>query len=332
MKLRYIQNGGKVVLDEQGREINYLRISVTDLCNLRCKYCTPEEGVPKKCHSEILSIEEIVQVVKASAKLGINKIRLTGGEPLVRNGIVELVRQISDVPGINEIAMTTNGILLKKYAESLKEAGLTRVNISLDTLKEDKYEDITRGGKLQDVLDGIEAAKEVGLYPLKLNVVLSKGFNDDEVEDFVNLTIENNIDIRFIELMPIGKNGLKAHENFIENTVVLHKNPNLKSVVSKDKSAPAKYYKLEGAKGRIGLINPISSHFCSNCNRLRLTADGKIKPCLHSNEEIDIRTTLRDKGDILSVISKAISVKPKEHHLNEENYTPIDREMFQIGG
>lgn len=320
------------MLDEQGREINYLRISVTDLCNLRCKYCTPEEGVPKKCHSEILSIEEIVQVVKASAKLGINKVRLTGGEPLVRKGIVELVRQISDIQGINEVAMTTNGILLKKYAKSLKEAGLTRVNISLDTLNEDKYEDITRGGKLNDVLDGIKAAKEAGLYPLKLNVVLTKGFNDDEIEEFMNISMENDIDIRFIELMPIGKNGLKSNENFIENTIVLKKNPNLISVVSKDKSAPAKYYKLEGAKGRIGLIKPISSHFCSNCNRLRLTADGKIKLCLHSNKEIDIRKTLREKGDILSVIRKAIRVKPKEHHLNQENYTPIDREMFQIGG
>lgn len=320
------------MLDREGREINYLRISTTDLCNLRCRYCTPEEGVSKRCHSEILSLEEIAEVVKASAKLGINKVRLTGGEPLVRKGIVELVRKISDIKGINEIALTTNGILLKQLAKPLKEAGLKRVNISIDTLKPDRYEYITRGGKLSDVLEGIEAAKKAGLYPLKFNVVLVKGFNDDEIEDFVNLTMDNEIDVRFIELMPIGENGEMSKENFIPNTLVLDKNPSLIPVSSSDKSAPAKYYKFEGGKGKIGLINPISSHFCSTCNRLRLTADGKIKPCLHSNEEIDIRRTLRENGDILSVISKAIRVKPKEHHINEDNYTPIDREMFQIGG
>ena len=320
------------MLDGQGREINYLRISITDLCNLRCRYCTPEDGIKKRCHSEILTLEEIEEVVKASTKLGINKVRLTGGEPLVRKGIVELVRKISDIKGINEIALTTNGTLLKELAKPLKEAGLKRVNISIDTLKEDRYEYITRGGKLSDVLEGIEAAKEAGLYPLKFNVVLVKGFNDDEIEDFVNLTIDNEIDIRFIELMPIGENGEMSKEHFISNNVVLDKNPSLMPVVSSDKSAPAKYYKLDGAKGKIGLINPISSHFCSNCNRLRLTADGKIKPCLHSNEEIDIRTTLRENKDLLSVISKAVKIKPKEHHINEEDYTPIDREMFQIGG
>ncbi|NLL31387.1 MAG: GTP 3',8-cyclase MoaA [Clostridiales bacterium] len=320
------------MLDKEGREINYLRISITDLCNLRCKYCIPEEGVNKKCHSEILSFEEIEEVVKTSAKLGINKIRITGGEPLVRKGIVDLVKKIARVPGINEIAMTTNGTLLKQLAKPLKEAGLKRVNVSIDTLKEDRYENITRGGKLSDVLEGLEAAKEVGLHPIKLNVVLIKGFNEDEIEDFINLTIDNDIDVRFIELMPIGVNGIKSHEKFLSNKVVLEKNLNLIPVVSKDKSAPAKHYKIEGAKGKIGLINPISHNFCSRCNRLRLTADGKIKPCLHSNEEIDIKSALRQNKDIMPILSKAIKVKPKEHHINEENYKPIDREMFQIGG
>lgn len=320
------------MLDAEGREISYLRISVTDLCNLRCRYCIPEEGVVKKCHSDILSVEEIEEIVKVSSELGVKKIRLTGGEPLVRKGIVELVRKISSVPGINEVALTTNGILLKKYAKPLKEAGLKRVNISIDTLQKKKYEYITKGGNLQDVLDGIKAAKEAGLYPLKFNVVLIKGFNDDEIESFVNLTLENEVDIRFIELMPIGENGDWAQSHFIPNTIVLDKNPDLIPVASKDKSAPARHYKLPGAKGRVGLINPISSHFCSSCNRIRLTADGKIKPCLHSNEEIDIRSTLRQDGDILPIITKAIKVKPKQHHMNEEDYTPIDREMVQIGG
>ncbi|QGU94711.1 GTP 3',8-cyclase MoaA [Clostridium bovifaecis] len=320
------------MLDEEGREINYLRISVTDLCNLRCRYCIPEEGILKKCHSDILSVEEIEQIVKVSSKLGVKKVRLTGGEPLVRKGIVELVKKISNIQGINEVALTTNGTLLKKYAKSLKEAGLKRVNISIDTLQEKKYEYITKGGKLQDVLDGIKAAKESGLSPLKFNVVLIKGFNDDEIENFVNLTLENEVDIRFIELMPIGENGDWAQRHFIPNTIVLDKNPDLIPVASKDKSAPAKHYKLPGAKGRVGLINPISSHFCSSCNRIRLTADGKVKPCLHSNEEIDIRSTLRQGGNVLPILTKAIKVKPKQHHMNEEDYTPIAREMVQIGG
>jgi len=320
------------VLDGEGREINYLRISVTDLCNLRCRYCIPEEGIIKKCHSDILSMEEIEEIVKVSTKLGVNKVRLTGGEPLVRRGIVGLVQKISEIPGINEVALTTNGTLLGQYAKDLKKAGLKRVNISLDTLQEDRYEYITNGGKLKNVLEGIRAAKEVGLTPLKLNVVLVKGFNDDEIDDFINLTIENEYDIRFIELMPIGDNGDWSKEHCISNNIVLEKYPNLIPIINKDKSAPAQHYKLPGAKGRVGLINPISSHFCSSCNRIRLTADGKIKPCLHSNDEVDIKTDLREKRDILPIIVNAVKIKPKEHHMNEKNYNPINREMVQIGG
>lgn len=320
------------MLDGEGREINYLRISVTDLCNLRCRYCIPEEGIIKKCHSDILSMEEIEEIVKVSTKLGVNKVRLTGGEPLVRRGIVGLVQKISEIPGINEVALTTNGTLLGQYAKELKKAGLKRVNISLDTLQEDRYEYITNGGRLKNVLEGIRVAKEVGLTPLKLNVVLVKGFNDDEIDDFINLTIENEYDIRFIELMPIGDNGDWSKEHSISNNIVLEKYPNLIPIINKDKSSPAQHYKLPGAKGRVGLINPISSHFCSSCNRIRLTADGKIKPCLHSNDEVDIKTVLREKGDILPIIAKAVKIKPKEHHMNEKNYSPIDREMIQIGG
>ncbi len=320
------------MLDGEGREINYLRISVTDLCNLRCRYCIPEEGIIKKCHSDILSMEEIEEIVKVSTKLGVNKVRLTGGEPLVRRGIVGLVQKISEIPGINEVALTTNGTLLGQYAKDLKKAGLKRVNISLDTLQEDRYEYITNGGKLKNVLEGIRAAKEVGLTPLKLNVVLVKGFNDDEIDDFINLTIENEYDIRFIELMPIGDNGDWSKEHCISNNIVLEKYPNLIPIINKDKSAPAQHYKLPGAKGRVGLINPISSHFCSSCNRIRLTADGKIKPCLHSNDEVDIKTDLREKRDILPIIVNAVKIKPKEHHMNEKNYNPINREMVQIGG
>lgn len=320
------------MLDEEGREVNYLRISVTDLCNLRCIYCMPEEGIIKKSYADILNIEEFEKIVKVASKLGINKVRLTGGEPLVRKGIVELVQKISRVPGINEVALTTNGTLLKDYAKPLKEAGLKRVNISIDTLQEDKYKYITKGGELKDVLEGIRIAKEVGLSPLKFNVVLINGFNDDEIDDFVNLTMDNEIDIRFIELMPIGENGGWAKDHFISNKIVLEKHPNLMPIINMDKSAPAQHYKLLGAKGNVGFINPISSHFCSSCNRLRITADGKIKPCLHSNEEIDIKTVIREKRDISSALAKAIRIKPKEHHINDANYTPINREMVQVGG
>lgn len=318
--------------DRVGREINYLRISITDLCNLRCVYCMPKDGVKKKKHCEILTLEEIEEVVKAASKLGVNKIRLTGGEPLVRRGVVELIEKIAKIPGIDDIAMTTNGVLLKNQAKELKKAGLNRVNISLDTFNEDKYRYITRGGKLQEAIEGIKAAKEAGLTPIKINTVLIKGFNDDEIEDFVNITLKNEIDIRFIELMPIGENGNWDKEHYISNKIVLEKFPDLIPLENKDKSAPAKLYKLPKAKGKVGLINPISSHFCCNCNRIRLTADGKIKPCLHSNDEIDIKTALRENKDILPILESAVMVKPKEHHLNEEGYVPINRGMSEIGG
>ncbi len=318
--------------DTLGRKINYLRVSITDLCNLRCKYCMPEEGVEKVCHNQILSLEETFQVIKASVELGVNKIRLTGGEPLIRKGVINLVNQIASLPGVDDLALTTNGLLLKKYARDLKNAGLNRVNISLDTLNEEKFKQITRGGSLKLVLEGIEAAKEVGLLPIKLNTVVIGGFNDDEIERFAQLTMEG-IEVRFIELMPIGQAADWAKSNFISNDAVKDKIKDLTPVYNEDISSPAKYYKLPNATGKIGFINPISNHFCKNCNRIRLTADGKIKPCLHSNQEIDIKTLLREgKQDIKEVIKTAILEKPNQHCLTEENYKPITRDMVRIGG
>ncbi len=317
--------------DRYERKIEYLRISVTDLCNLRCIYCMPEEGIiNKKCHTEMLTLEEIYKIVEASAALGVKKIRITGGEPLVRKGVPGLIKNISKINSINDIAMTTNGLLLKKYAKELKDAGLKRVNISLDTLKEEKYKYITRFGSLKDVLEGIEEAKKVGLLPIKINIVLIGGFNDDEIEDFVNLTIKEDIQIRFIELMPIGQASDWAKENFVPNTLVLDKFKNLEAVPRKDKSSPAEYYKLPGAKGLVGLINPISHHFCANCNRIRLTADGKIKPCLNSDLEIDVKDALKNEEDLIKVIKNAIWLKPQKHHLNEGK--SIKRDMMRIGG
>jgi len=314
--------------DKYGRNINYLRISVTDVCNLRCKYCMPENVSFK---DDIMTTEEIVKIVKSMAKLGITKVRLTGGEPLIRSDILILIREIKKISKIKEITMTTNGIFLKKMAFELKEAGLDRVNISIDTFDLNKYHDIS-GGNLSDVLEGIKEAKRVGLNPVKFNVVLIGGFNDDEIESFVNYTINNDVDVRFIELMPIGNVANWTKEKFISNNVVLEKFPKLKEVDCLDSSSPSKYYKLEGSKGKIGLINPITCKFCSNCNRIRLTSEGKIKPCLHSNFEVDILKLLRNNANIDKIIEKIIFFKPKEHKLDKKNYIPVFRDMNSIGG
>lgn len=316
--------------DSFGREINYLRVSLTDRCNLRCEYCMPEEGIEKIKHSDILSLEDTYEIIKVFVELGINKIRFTGGEPLVRLGVVDLISKVSKLEGVNEIAMTTNGVLLEKYARDLKEAGLTRVNISLDTLDEEKYREITRGGELQKVLNGIEAAKEVGLTPIKLNTVLIGGFNEDEIPSIINLTRDEEIDVRFIELMPIGQAAGFAKDKFIPNNKILQKVEGLMPLESKDKSSPALYYRLPGAKGKVGIINPISCKFCKDCNRVRLTSTGMLKLCLHSNREIDLKEHLRDEVDLSEIIKDAIYSKEEEHHLEDKEY--ITRNMNQIGG
>ena len=316
--------------DSFGREINYLRISVTDLCNLRCRYCMPQEGIPKLPHENVLSVEEIETLAKAFVNLGINKIRLTGGEPLVRRGILDIVERIGKLEGIKDFAITTNGVLLKNLAQELKNRGLKRVNISLDTLKEEKYKYITRIGNIKDVLEGIEAAKKVGLTPIKINTVLVRGFNDDEIEDLARLTEREEIDVRFIELMPIGEALKNESIKYISNQIVLEKLPELIPLEKKDPSSPALYYKLPNAKGRIGLINPISCKFCKYCNRVRLTAQGKMKLCLHSDEEVDLKEALRKGQDIESIIIDAINRKPESHQLERGQY--ITKKMYQIGG
>lgn len=318
--------------DTLGRNINYLRISVTDRCNLRCMYCMPEEGVCKKEHRDILSLEEIYEVVKAYSELGVNKVRITGGEPLVRKGLVDLIRNISRLSSIKDIALTTNGILLEKYAHDLKDAGLKRVNVSLDTMNEKKYSYITRGGKLGDVMKGIDTASKAGLEPIKINTVLIGGFNDDEIDDFVALTKDKDIDVRFIELMPIGQASNWAKKHFISNKTVLERVPELIPAGSDDPSSPAKYYRLPGGQGKVGLINPISHAFCNTCNRIRLTADGKLKPCLHSELELDVKAALGDRDRLQDVIAQSIMRKPMQHNLNNEDNRPIERDMYRIGG
>ena len=321
---------GDIVEDLFGRNINYLRISVTDLCNLRCRYCMPEEGIPKVSHKDILTVEEIGEIARIFVKLGVNKIRLTGGEPLVRRGILDIVEKIGKLDGLKDLAMTTNGVLLKKYAKELKLRGLKRVNISLDTLNEDKYKYITRRGSIKDVMEGIEAAKKYGLTPIKINTVLVKGFNDDEIEALAGLTEKEEIDVRFIELMPIGVTAKDELNGYISNDIVLEKLPELIEVEREDISSPAVYYRLPKGKGKIGLINPVSCKFCKYCNRIRLTARGSLKLCLHSNKEINLKEALRSGQDIEKLIIDAIDKKPESHHLEDGEY--ISKKMYEIGG
>lgn len=318
------------MIDSFGRRINYLRISLTDRCNLRCRYCMPEKGIDKFLHEEMLTLEEVYTIAKIFVDLGIDKIRFTGGEPLVRKGIIHLISKISKLDKLRELTMTTNGVLLKKYAKDLREAGLNRVNISLDTLDEEKYRKITRGGNIKDVLDGIEEAKKVGLSPIKINTVLIGGFNEDEIEDLVNLTVEEEIDVRFIELMPIGEAATWAEENFVSNSIVLEKVKGLLPTPRDDISSPAVYYKLPNAKGKVGIINPISCKFCKNCNRVRLTSKGQLKLCLHSDREIDLKRALEEGQDLKALILKSIGEKEESHHLEDKKY--IKRNMNQIGG
>lgn len=317
--------------DSFGREISYMRISVTDRCNLRCKYCMPEEGVENLGHDKILSFEDIARIVKASAELGITKYRLTGGEPLARKGIVNLVESLAKIEGVEELAMTTNGTLLADQAAALKEAGLKRVNISVDSLLYHKYEEITRGGDLDAAFEGVNSAMKAGLTPLKLNVVVMKGFNDDEILNFVQLTINHPIDIRFIELMPVGQAGKNKEYDYMSSEEMKMKLPSLISMNKQE--GVAQIYKYPEAQGTIGFISPMSNHFCSSCNKIRLTADGKLKPCLHTDEEIDLSEVLRAKDDELlkDTIRNAILRKGDKHHLNE-GAKPVDRGMSQIGG
>lgn len=317
--------------DSYGRDINYLRISVTDRCNLRCIYCMPEQGIKSKSHGDILRFEEILKIVKAAEKLGVNKIRYTGGEPLVMKDLDKLIYETSKLPGIDDIAITTNGILLSDMASDLKKAGLKRVNISLDTLDATKFKSITRVGNLEKVMESIDKCLSLGLEPVKINTVLMKGFNDTEFEDFLNLTRKMPVEIRFIELMPIGE-GIKIYNesklNFME---LLKKHPELERIETQ-KSSTAQLYKLSGAKGKIGFISPVSCKFCADCNKIRLTSIGTIKQCLHSKEEINLRQYLNDEEMLANALKQAIYNKPLEHHLDDEKISRSEKMMYQIGG
>ena len=312
--------------DGFGRKITYLRISVTDLCNLRCVYCMPEKGVAKRPHGEIMSVEEIISAVEAAAACGISKVRITGGEPLVRHGIIDICRGIGKIPGLREICMTTNGVLLPRYAHELKAAGVSRLNISLDTLNAEKYFEITRIGSLDDALAGLRAAEEAGFAGTKINAVLMGGVNSDEIPELVGLTRERDIELRFIELMPIGECAGWDRGRFIPGETVLHAVPELEP---DGMSGVSRMYRVPGWRGRVGLIDPISHRFCEDCNRIRITADGRIKPCLHSAGELDLRGL--DREGMETVIRRAILAKPGRHML-EGGESESLRNMNEIGG
>ena len=317
------------MIDQLGRDITYLRISVTDKCNLRCRYCMPEDGVCKKNHADMLTEDEIILAVEAAASLGIRKIRITGGEPLVKKNIVSICRRTAAVEGIEEVCLTTNGILLPKLAGELKEAGVSRINLSLDTLDPEKCAYITRIGTMDDFRAGLDAAFAAGFEKIKINSVLIGGFNDQEVGALARLTMEYPLDVRFIELMPMYDSGDFGPEAYLPYSDVLDQLPGAEELPGD--GGVAKLYRLPGAKGNIGLISPISAHFCGECNRIRLTADGKLKPCLHRAEEYSLKGL--DLAGMKAVMEEAIWSKPSWHgDLDALHRSKAGRNMNQIGG
>lgn len=324
--------------DAYRRDISYLRVSVTDKCNLRCIYCMPPEGVKTSLHQDILRLEEIETIIKAAVLVGIRKIRLTGGEPLVRKGLNDLVRRVSSISGIDDITLTTNGLLLPSRARALKEAGVKRVNISLDTLREERYRRLTRGGDLSVAWKGIQSALEAGLHPVKLNTVVIRDFNDDEVVAMASLTLKRPLHIRFIELMPIGSSLTWSEGRFVPAAEIMdqlnRKIGQLLPAKMPFGGGPAKYYSFKDAAGTVGFINSMSEHFCENCNRLRLTASGGLRPCLYDEREVDLKTPLRggaDAREIAELILDAVHLKPDRHHMLE-GWRDKQRSMSQIGG
>ena len=331
--------------DKHGRTIDYLRISLTDRCNLRCLYCMPEEGIDQIPHDDILRIEEIERMVAVAAGMGISRIRLTGGEPLVRKGVVDLVRAITATPGIESVAMTTNGILLPQVADDLKAAGLSRVNISLDTLDAGQFRMITRNGNLEDALEGIKAALRVGFKPVKINAVTVRSLDQDFLA-YAKLSIEHPLHVRFIEYMPVGessgvdgcgwgKKDVISSEEVIDIINEQAQAEGLGTLIPADGQkpegwGPARYFTFKGALGTVGFISPLSRHFCAECNRLRLTADGKLRPCLFSDEEFDVREALRAGDDeaVRLILKEVLWAKPDEHH----DKIGTERGMSQIGG
>lgn len=324
--------------DNFGRKIEYLRLSVTDRCNLRCRYCMSEDGVETIEHVDVLTYEELLRVASVATQLGVKKIRITGGEPLVRRGIVDFIRQLSSLPTHPEITLTTNGILLEGMAADLRKAGLSRVNISLDTLREERFVHITRRAGLKKVLAGLEAADAVGLTPIKVNMVPLRGINHDEIVDFGRLAMDHPWEVRFIEFMPVSEGLDFTPEHMYPAAEILEQLGRIGKLVPllrQGPAGPARLFQFPDSPGRIGVIPAISDHFCGECNRMRITADGRIRPCLFSNQELDLRDALRSTSSdkaLERLLRNAACIKPQRHHIGEVDFQKGLRRMHGIGG
>jgi len=331
------------MIDSYNREINYLRVSITDRCNLRCSYCMPKEGVSLIGHDDILRYEEILRIVRIAAGVGISKVRITGGEPLVRRGVCDFIASLSSTGCLNDISLTTNGMLLAPFAEKLFAAGIKRINISLDSLNAEKYTEITRGGDLSAVLAGIDAVHEIGFSPIKINTVAIKGFNEDEIMDFAELSLRKPYQIRFIELMDVGHPALDHGSRYLSNKIIMeiiNRRYLLERAngIRTKMDGPAEIYRIAGGAGEIGFISPLSKQFCDSCNRLRLTANGHLRACLLSDEDVDLKGPLRSgcsDADLSELIKKAIAKKPIQHsHACDEDHhiKKCMKDMSFIGG
>ena len=323
--------------DSYARKIDYLRISITDRCNLRCRYCMPEDGVESVGHDAVLSYEELYRVARVAVEQGVRKIRLTGGEPLVRKGVVDFIASLVQLPQQPELTLTTNGILLAEQAQQLKQAGLSRINVSLDSLQPERFRQITRRDGLERVLQGLAAAAAAGFDPLKINMVPIRGVNADEIADFARLSFEHPWQIRFIEFMPVSTGLDYRPEQLYPAEQIKADLQQVAELVPEDRQGilgPARIYRLQGAQGTVGIIHAVSDHFCNDCNRLRLTADGQLRPCLLSDREIDLRSVLRagvSDRELVEVLRRSVAEKPERHCLGE-GYRPGQRKMQGIGG
>ncbi len=325
------------LIDQHNRHLNYLRISITDRCNLRCTYCVPADRLIRLTHTDILRYEEILRLVKIGVGLGISKVRITGGEPLVRKGALGFLSEVAQVPGISEVTLTTNGVLLKSTIHRIWDAGIRRINISLDTLQKEKFLRITGENLFEQVWGGITAARRSGIDPIKLNVVALRGVNEDELLDFARLTHDNAFHIRFIEYMPIGRARMKFGPPLLVPEIKDRLAPlgRLAPIEKNPNDGPAERFRLAGATGEIGFISALSHHFCGSCNRLRLTANGQLRPCLLSDHQIDLKGPLRNGAtdeELAALFYRAVAYKPSDHSLTANEPSGVTCQMSSIGG
>jgi cyclic pyranopterin phosphate synthase len=334
-----VEIGMTLLTDRYHRPIDYLRVSITDRCDLRCIYCTPLGGSPKLDHDDILSYEEFLHIIQVAVDMGITKVRITGGEPLVRKGVADFCRRLAALPGLQSLSLTTNGVMLEEFAQDIYSAGIHRINISLDTLQPQKFLRITRRDEFHRVWRGIQAAETVGFNPIKINVVVMRGINEDEVLDLAKLTLKRTYHIRFIEFMDLNNDSNWLHERYVSADEILA-NLNglapLEQITSRHTNGPARHFRWPDAKGVVGIISPISHHFCPSCNRIRLTADGKLRNCLFSDQEVDIKSPLRQgatDADLAHILKGSIDNKPEKHCLQSDIFRKCqNRPMVAIGG